>query len=84
MTNTTHPPTNQPNNRGASTVCLAIPALTVSLGSVTDTLNYNWDCAYANELSVAVEDLDVGKLSTITQEVIDLMQGHNFVCKAEN
>jgi hypothetical protein len=24
---------------------LAIPALTTSLGSVTDTLNYSWDCA---------------------------------------
>jgi len=31
-------------------VCLAIPALTTSLGSVTDTLNYNWDCTYANDL----------------------------------
>jgi len=30
-------------------VCLTIPALTVSLGSITDTLNYNWECAYAND-----------------------------------
>jgi len=29
---------------------LTIPALTASLGSVTDTLNRNWDCAYANGL----------------------------------
>jgi hypothetical protein len=37
-------------------VCLAIPAFIASLGSVTDPLNYKWDCAYANELPVAVED----------------------------
>ena len=30
-------------------VCVAIPALTVSVGSVTDTLNCNWDCAYVND-----------------------------------
>jgi len=29
-------------------VCVAIPTLTISLGS-TDTLNYNTDCAYAND-----------------------------------
>ena len=31
-------------------VRLTIPALTVSLGSITSTQNYNWDCAYANDL----------------------------------
>jgi len=31
--------------------CLAIPAFSASLGSVTDTCNYNWDCAYTNDLS---------------------------------
>jgi len=31
-------------------ICLAIPALAASLGSVTDTLNVNWDSAYANDL----------------------------------
>ena len=31
----------------------AIPALTASLGSVTDTLN-NWDSAYVNEFTVTV------------------------------
>jgi len=29
--------------------CFAIPVLTASLGSVTDTLNCNCDCAYAND-----------------------------------
>jgi len=32
-------------------VCSAIPALTASLGSVTDPLNCNRDCAYANEFT---------------------------------
>lgn len=45
--------TNQKNwGRSASrrpSVCLAIPALTLSLGSVPYTLNYNWDYAYAND-----------------------------------
>jgi len=27
-------------------VCLAIPALKASLGSITDMLNTNWDCAF--------------------------------------
>jgi hypothetical protein len=55
-----HQPTNQPtkevtegedlreNASRRSSVCIAIPALTASLDSVTDTLNYNRDCAYAN------------------------------------
>ena len=58
-------------------VCMAIPALTACLGSVTDTLDYNRDCAYANEFPVAVEDPDVGKLRTIAQEAIGLMVGVN-------
>jgi len=45
---------------------------TASLGSVTDILNYNWDCAYANESPVAVEDLDVDKLRAIAQERLGL------------
>ena len=39
-------------HEGASrrpSVCLAIPALIGSLVSVTDTLNYNWNCAYTND-----------------------------------
>ena len=52
-------PTNQPTKElteggdlgeSTSVILLAIPVLTTSLGSVTDTLNYNWDCTYANEL----------------------------------
>jgi hypothetical protein len=54
---------------------LDIPALTASMGSVTDTLNYNWDYAYANEFPVGVQDLDVGKLRTIPQEEIGLIRG---------
>jgi hypothetical protein len=34
---------------------LAIPAFTSSLSSVTDTLSYNWDFAYANEFLVVVD-----------------------------
>jgi len=45
--------------KSTSLVCLAIPALNASLGSVTDTLNCNWDCADANDFPVAVEHLDV-------------------------
>jgi len=39
---------------------------------VTDTFNYNWDCAYANEFPFAVEDLDVDKLRIISQEALGL------------
>jgi len=45
-------------------------------------LNYNLDCAYANEFPVAVEDPDVGYLSTNAQGAIDLTRGHNFGWKA--
>jgi len=66
-------------------LCLAIPALTSLLGSVTDTLNCNWERAYANEFTVAVEEDDVGKLRTIAEEAIDLIGwggGYNFGKKA--
>jgi len=63
---------------------LAIPALTATLGSVTDTLNYNVDCAYANDFPLAVEDLDVGQLSTTAQGAINIMRGYNFGWKAED
>jgi hypothetical protein len=54
-------------SRRPSSFCLAVPAFPASLGSVTDTLNCNWDCAYANEFPVAVEDPDVlSKLPTKT------------------
>jgi len=50
------------------------------MGSVTDILNYNRDCAYANELPVAVEDLEVGKLRSTAQDAEGPMRGggHNF------
>jgi hypothetical protein len=58
---------------------------TASLDTVTDTLNKNWYCAYANEFPVAVEDLDVEKLRTTAQEAMGLYGGvarggmeHNF------
>ena len=50
--------TNQPKSWGWRLVgkhksmslgLLAIPVLTKLLGSGTDTLNYNWDCTYAND-----------------------------------
>jgi len=51
----TNQPTSQPTkdlSQGASgrpSVCIAIPALNASLGSITDTYNYNRDRAYAND-----------------------------------
>jgi len=45
---------------------LAIPAFTLSLSSVTDALNYNWDFAYAKEFLVALDELDMNKLKTIS------------------
>jgi hypothetical protein len=53
----THQPTKELNagedlHESASlhpTICLDIPAFGVSLDSVTDTLKYNWDCAYVNK-----------------------------------
>ena len=41
-----------------------------------DTSKYNWDCAYANECPLAVEDLDVGKLKIIAEGAIGLIRGH--------
>jgi len=62
--------------------CLAIPALTASLDSITDTLNCNCDCAYANEFLLVYEDLYVDKLMTSVQEAIGLMRGRYFGWKA--
>jgi hypothetical protein len=92
MNETTNQPTKQltegrrPERRRKSMPLgrLDIPALTASLGTVTDTLNFNWDCAYANEFPVAAEDPDVGKLSTTAQRAIYLIRGHNFGWKAED
>ena len=41
-------------------------------------LNYNWDCCYANEFPVAVEEPDVGSPRTIAHKTIDLIKGHSF------
>jgi len=49
--------------------------LIASLDSVTDTLNYNWDCAYPNEFPVTVEDLNVDNLRTIAHDAIGLYRG---------
>jgi hypothetical protein len=45
--------------------CLAITARTASPGTVTDNLNCNWDCAYANEFPVAVE-----AIAAISEDVL--------------
>ena len=58
-----------------SWVRIAIPALTASLGSITDTLNHNRDCAYAKEFPIAVGETDVDKLRTTAQEAIGFMRG---------
>jgi len=42
---------------------------------VTDTLNYNWDCAYATEFPATVEDIEVQKLRPIAQEAMGLYEG---------
>ena len=54
--------------------CLAIPALTASLGSVTDTLNYNWDCAYANDFPSQLKTTWANG-GPVAQEEISIMGG---------
>jgi hypothetical protein len=54
--------------------------VTTSLFSVTDTLKYNWDCAYANEFPVAVEDLNVKKTENHSSRGSRV--GHKFGRKA--
>jgi len=49
--------------------------LSVSLGSLTDTLDFNWDYAYANEFHVAVGDHDVYKVRTTAHAAIGLYDG---------
>jgi hypothetical protein len=46
--------------------------LIASLGSITDTLNYNRYCPYASEFPFAVKNIDVDKLRTIAQEAVGL------------
>jgi hypothetical protein len=50
-----------------------MPAFYCVAGSVTDTLNINWD-AYANEFPFAAEDLDVDKLKTTAKKAIDFYE----------
>ena len=67
---------NAPVNASRSVSLFAL------MGSVTDILGYNRDGAYANELPVAVEDLDVGKLRSTAEEAEGRTRGHNFSSKA--
>ena len=53
---------------------LAIPALTASLGSVTDTLNCNWDCAYANDFPSQLKTTWANG-GPVAQEEIGIMGG---------
>ena len=50
--------------------------------SVADTFNCKWYCAYANELPVLVEDLDVDKLRTFAVLAVGLMGGQHCGWKA--
>jgi hypothetical protein len=81
MARQTFPPamnrTNQATNQRAGWGRSIYPLLrfTASLGSVTDTLHYNWYCAYANEFTVAVEYLDVRKVKAIVQDATGLYEG---------
>jgi hypothetical protein len=43
---------------------------TASLGSVTDTLNYKWACAYVNEFPVTVERLELDKMRITAQGAV--------------
>jgi len=54
---------------------------TASLDSVKNTLNNNRDRAYANEFTVEVEDPDLCKLRTFSQETTDVMWQHDFGLK---
>jgi hypothetical protein len=60
---------------GRPSICLAIPAFAVSLGSVTDTLKCNLVCVFANESAIAVGGLDVDRLRTIAQEAAGFYVG---------
>ena len=68
-------PKSQTRTSRRPSVTIAIPALTASLLSLTDTINCNRDSAYANEFPVAVEDLDVDKLRTTVQGAIGPYEG---------
>jgi hypothetical protein len=67
-------PTNQKANWGHPSICLAIPAL---LGSITDTLNYNWECTYANDYPSGLKNPMWANWGPLL-EAIGLMRGHNF------
>jgi len=77
-----HPTNNQRANWGTRTCTKGqvdsprsvYPFLgfTTSLGSVKDTLDCKWICAYAKEFPVSTEGLDVDKLRTSAQETIGL------------
>jgi hypothetical protein len=83
-------PTNQPTKeltdggelrKSASRralVYLTSAVLTALLGSITDNLNCNWDCVYAKEFPLAVEDPDIDKLRAIAQAAIDIMGGRKL------
>jgi hypothetical protein len=50
MLNAANQPSNQQSNRGRFLVCIVIPALTATLGSITDTSKNN-RFAYANNFT---------------------------------
>jgi len=56
-------------------ICLDTPAFGASLGSVTDTLNYNCDCAYVNEFLSRLKTSKVCTLRATAQEAIGLEEG---------
>jgi len=42
---------------GRPSFCVAVPVFTASLGTITDTLNHNWDCAYDNDFPLWLKTL---------------------------
>jgi len=56
----------------------------MGFNSAFKRLNYNWDCAYANEFTLAVADPGMGKMRTTARVVTNLKRGHNFGWKAED
>jgi hypothetical protein len=78
MKNTVAAATNQPNKQTKELTELAVPALTTSLWLVTDTLNYNWDCAYANDFLSQLNTLTWANGGQVAQEEIGIVRGRYF------
>jgi len=59
-------------------VCLAIPAFIASLGSITDPLNCNRDCAYTNEFTSRLKTSTWEQWGPFLKRQQVSMREHNF------